>query len=206
MIFGAVGLVVFHDWIRHNHGWSPIAVAVTVVGLHISVTGTVLIATSLWLFRRSRFLSARRQGKEAAQAEVVLAGQAIALGLSAGLSPTAAIERTARLLTTDLRPELTTVLRMARRQGLGSALSEASGHAAQIYQVMGTAVRTGGPLAEAVHAVTRQVASDQLAERLVAAKRLPIRLMLPLALAILPGFVLMTLGPVVSATLAQFDF
>jgi len=211
MIVAAVGIGLLIDGVRPAPGRKPglglgPLVGLLLIGLQVSVQGTVLTGVAVWLFSRSRRMNRVRVRLETAEAEVVLAGKAIAIGLEAGMSPTAAIERAQRLLWSDLSVEMVGVLRHARLVGLGTALTQATGIGLRLYQVMGKAVQTGGPLADAVHAVTRDISNNQLAERLAAAKRLPVRLMIPLAFAILPGFVLMTLGPVVSQTLAQFDF
>ncbi|MBT8250596.1 MAG: hypothetical protein KJN81_10070, partial [Acidimicrobiia bacterium] len=60
-------------------------------------------------------------------------------------------------------------------------------------------------LAAAVDAATAEIVRDRLATRLTTIRKLPVRLMVPLTLCILPGFVLMTLGPVIDQAVKQFS-
>ena len=65
--------------------------------------------------------------------------------------------------------------------------------------------RTGSPLGPALDALvtaTRRERAEQARTRLA---RLPVRLLFPLAFLILPGFVLISVGPAVLSGLARLD-
>ncbi len=128
----------------------------------------------------------------------------VSLALSAGLTLSGALRAASPIVHPDLGHEVDSVLREATRGGLGSALAAAAGHGRRFYVVVARAVVTGAPLAQAVDSFVQEVVSERRAERLEAARRLPVRLMLPLALLILPGFVLLTVGPTVLAALERF--
>jgi hypothetical protein len=96
------------------------------------------------------------------------------------------------------------VLRRSVRGGLGQALAAADGHGRRLYAGAARAVVTGAPLVPAVDAFVREAVAERRAADLESARRLPVRLMLPLALLILPGFVLLTVGPTVLAALERF--
>lgn len=159
------------------------------------------VAILLW---HARNLRSRRRQKAAAEQEVVLLGHLVTMGVRAGLAPAESLARARSVLTSGLIQEVDRVLRRATLIGPGPALAEATGYGAPLYRLMSRAVQTGAPLAEAVEAATSEMTRDRVAQRLEEARRLPVRLMVPLALGILPGFVLMVLGPVVNEAIAQF--
>jgi hypothetical protein len=95
------------------------------------------------------------------------------------------------------------VLRNAARRGLAAALSEAGGPGRRLFLILARAVATGAPLAQSVEGFVADQQAEAKAARLEEARRLPVRLMVPLALLVLPGFVLLTVGPTVLAALER---
>ena len=146
-------------------------------------------------------LRAKRILREEAQADVALLAERVSLGLTAGLSLHAALATARPFLGIDLRREVDGILRGARRSGLATILSESAGAGQGLYRMAARAVSTGAPLVAAVDGFVHERLSDERAKRLAEARRLPVRLMVPLALLILPGFVLMTLAPALSSAL-----
>ena len=128
----------------------------------------------------------------------------VGLALSAGLTLSQALRAAGPLVDPAIRREVGRVLRQATRGGLGNALAAATGHGRRFFVLVAHAVVTGAPLAPAVDWFVREAAAERRTVRLEAARRLPVRLMLPLALLILPGFVLLTVGPTVLAALERF--
>ncbi len=149
---------------------------------------------------RSR-LQRRRLAQEAARADVALLAELVGLGLTAGLSLHAALATARRFIGSELTDEVDGVLRRARGSGLAAVLSESAGAGEGLYRMAARAVSTGAPLVAAVDGFVHERLSDERAARLAEARRLPVRLMVPLALLILPGFVLMTLAPALASTL-----
>ncbi len=149
---------------------------------------------------RSR-LQRRRVAQEAARADVALLAELVGLGLTAGLSLHAALATARRFIGSELTDEVDGVLRRARGSGLAAVLSESEGAGEGLYRMAARAVSTGAPLVAAVDGFVHERLSDERAARLAEARRLPVRLMVPLALLILPGFVLMTLAPALASTL-----
>ncbi|MBT8201735.1 MAG: hypothetical protein HKN74_01305 [Acidimicrobiia bacterium] len=150
-----------------------------------------------------RRLRARRLEAEAAAADVVTLAELTGLALSAGLSLTAALSRAADSVHPDLAGEVRGVLRSAVRGGLEAALSSGAGRGRRFYLMVARAATTGAPLVPAIDAFVRDATAAQRAARLEAARRLPVKLMIPLAFLILPGFVLLTVGPAVLAALER---
>jgi tight adherence protein C len=160
------------------------------------------LAAGMLLGRRR--LRARRRRSEDAAADVAVLAEMVGLALSAGLTLSQALRAAGPLIHPSLQREVATVLRRATRSGLGNALSAATGHGRRFFVLVARAVVTGAPLAPAVDSFVREAAAERRAVRLEDARRLPVRLMLPLALLILPGFVLLTVGPTVLAALERF--
>jgi len=128
---------------------------------------------------------------------VAILAEMVGLALSAGLTLSQALRAARSHVHPQLGREVDDLLRRAVHGGLATALAAAGGHAHRLYVVAARAVVTGAPLAPAVDSFLREAVAEQRAVRLEAARRLPVRLMLPLALLILPGFVLLTVGPTV---------
>ncbi len=191
----AVGLAVTRWKVR----WTAMTV-VTLVQPVLALAGG--LATAAWAGRRR--LAARRAAGEGATADVAVLAEMVGLGLSAGLSLTQALMAARPHVHPDLEREVDGVLRRAARGGLGHALAAANGYGRGLYVVTARAVVTGAPLAAAVDSFVREAVAEQRSARLEAARRLPVRLMLPLALLILPGFVLLTVGPTVLTALERF--
>jgi Flp pilus assembly protein TadB len=169
---------------------SAAAVAHPLVG-----AGAVAVAVGARLTRR----------REPPSGGLLMLCDQVALALRAGLTLEGALRSAAGELGPGLRGELGAVLRSAHRHGLGRALEVQIGAGRRLYRVGARAVRTGAPLVAAVESLADEVRHEEHARRLAAAKRLPVRLLLPLALLILPGFVLLTVGPALAGSLARLQ-
>jgi tight adherence protein C len=89
---------------------------------------------------------------------------------------------------------------MARRRGLATALTEANGPTSRLFGVLARAQVTGSSAMDAVASYVEEDRRQRRVQAREAAQRLPVKLTVPLALLILPGFVLLTIGPTVIAT------
>ena len=149
-------------------------------------------------------MAARRESAGRGSGVLLLADQVV-LGLRAGLT----LEGALREAGTDLDPamagEVRGVLRAARHRGLRLALAGASGRGERLFRITADAVQTGAPLAPAVEALADELRHEDHARRMAAARRLPVRMLLPLALLILPGFVLVVIGPALLGSLARLE-
>ncbi|MGI9648528.1 MAG: type II secretion system F family protein [Acidimicrobiia bacterium] len=175
------------------------------------VTGALLApvpamagAAAMGLLRARRRLHIRRTIVRDAAADVGLLAELTGLGLSAGLGLSQALSAARPFVHPRLAEEVDGVLRRAAHGGLAAALAGASGHGRRLYLLAARSVVTGAPLASAMDAFVAEAAAEERSAQLEAARRLPVRLMLPLALLILPGFVLLTVGPAVLAALERF--
>jgi hypothetical protein len=130
-------------------------------------------------------------------------GQVLFIALSAGLSVAAALEFAANEVGPAAAGEIRSVLRNARHQGLAVALTETDDATGRLFAVLARAQLTGASAVKAVAAFVDEERRDRRARGAEAAQRLPVKLTVPLALLILPGFVLLTFGPTVIATVQR---
>lgn len=125
----------------------------------------------------------------------------------AGLSPVVAFRRASELLLDPLGHELR---RSVREIDLGLSWREALGRlvarteVASLRRLVATMARSGR-LGTPVRAALRGVAEDLRGERRAQAeeraRKAPVKMLFPLVFLILPAFLLLTVGPVVVATL-----
>lgn len=195
LVAASVGLLMT----RRRLLWSASA-GLSVLAPPLALGGGLAMIVVM-IIRRLRVV---RRHREAVGRDVPVMAELVGLGLSAGLTLSQALTAARPFVHSDLAAEVGDVLRRAARGGLGQALAAADGHGRRLYAGAARAVVTGAPLAPAVDAFVREAIAEQRAADLESARRLPVRLMLPLALLILPGFVLLTVGPTVLAALDRF--
>jgi len=140
-----------------------------------------------------------------AGAGLALLTDQVSLGLRAGLPLDGAMEEAAADAGPTAAAEVRRVLREARRSGLAAALEHGAGRGNRLFRICARAVRTGAPLLPAVEALGDELRHEEHTRRLASARRLPVRLLLPLALLILPGFVLLVVVPALAGALARLE-
>ena len=187
--------------VRHAPWWGVLA-ATALVAPPLAAVG-LGAAVLVWVLRRRRD---RKAQAVTASDDVVLLADLLALGLGAGLGLPAALDEAARGLEHDLASELAGVRRTMEQSGAEVALAAAGGHAERLYRLLGRAATTGAPLIGAVESFAADRRHEQHTRRLEAARRLPVRLLLPLALLILPGFAVLAVGPALLEALARLEF
>lgn len=179
--------------------------------LGAALAGAVLVSPLAALAVAAVAVARRRWGRAAAakrraalaETDATLLADLVALGLTAGLSVRGALEEARSHLESDLGTEVDRLLDDMDRRGAAAALGAATGALGPFGRVASAAALSGAPLASAVaaHATARR--RTEHAARVTAARRLPVRLLLPLALLILPGFVLLAVGPALLQALAR---
>jgi tight adherence protein C len=149
------------------------------------------LGLAVWMIMKRRPRSSGFNDDEAMLAELT------ALGLGAGLTFTAAASAAA-----DSVPgEASTQLRQAIRSGArmdGDTVDRRS-----LMVVVHRALLTGAPLQPAVSGYATTLRNEERSRELTAARRLPVKLLFPLALLILPGFLILTIGPAVLGSLER---
>ncbi|MCB1246090.1 MAG: type II secretion system F family protein [Acidimicrobiia bacterium] len=176
---------------------APLAVTVGVAAVH-PMFG-VVTAASWFGVRRVRRIQIERNHAAARSDESVLAVEMVALGLSAGVGYDQAIDiaaaRVGRATATDLRDGIRSFRHGAPADGDSpTARMVVAAHAAE---------RSGSSIATELHALVvdlHREAGAVLDRRL---ERLPVTILFPLALLILPGFLLVAVVPAIAGGLSR---
>lgn len=113
--------------------------------------------------------------------------------LRAGRSVLAAIQSTAAVL--PQHAELGRISRVATVSGVVSAIPLAGEELRPVVTQLARAQRSGSRLTSTVRRLIEQDLAAEKARRLTRARSLPVRLMVPIALLVLPGLVLLLYAP-----------
>lgn len=130
----------------------------------------------------------RRRRRPAVDGIEVAARLLVLIGT--GLPLLAALE-----VAADSLPGIEVFARRARRLGTAAALASAGGPLAPLMHRLADAAASGSPPEPALRSYIDMERRRRQAEAVERARRLPVRLMVPMTLLILPGFVLMVYGP-----------
>lgn len=160
--------------------------------------GAVVVAGRRWRAAAARTAASRNDDRSAS-----LFADLVSLGLTAGLSLRAAVAAARAHVDGRLRREVDDLVTAMDRIGVASALAAVDGLLSDFGRVAAGAAASGAPVAAAVAAFAATRRQVDHAERVAAARRLPVRLLLPLALLILPGFVVLAVGPALLQALAR---
>ena len=157
-----------------------------------AVMGSAVMAVGLWVRRRRTRAAARAS----VEADVPLLAELTALGLSAGMPFPIALSTASEHVSDDLGASARAALRSRVVGGHGHAAAGAES-VGGLFRVVGTAELSGAPLLPAVTGYVDRLRAEERSQRLAAVRRLPVKLLFPLALLILPGFLLLTVAPAV---------
>jgi tight adherence protein C len=128
------------------------------------------------------------------ESDAVLLADLTTLGLSAGLSFPAALGAAAEHLSEESAQAVRRALR-------SPAERVEAGPATALLALADRALVTGAPLLASIDGYATSLRRDERAAAVEKARRLPVKLLFPLALLILPGFLLLTVGPALLAGL-----
>lgn len=145
-----------------------------------------IVLTVAWR-RPPRLLSALHRERRPDAPAIVLT-ELTALGLSAGLGFTAAVEAASTQMPED-------EARQIRRRLRSGAHGDTPEFARELFSLSERAEVTGAPLLASVDGYALSLRRQARADAVAKARRLPVKLLFPLALLILPGFLLLTVAP-----------
>lgn len=145
----------------------------------------------------------RRESPPGIASDMQALAGALVVGAVAGLSLQKSLERARSVLGQEQIRELDSLLRDAQRMGLAAALSRSTGSMSPLFGRLARAHVSGAPLAATVVGFATEERDRLRAERIELARKLPVRLSIPLALLVLPGFILLTAGPAVIGSLQR---
>lgn len=151
----------------------------------------LFLGAAMWGWRRirSRAAAARR-----VREDVAALAELTTVGLTGGLDVQAALRLAAETLAGPVGEEAEQVLRRMSIDG-SAACFAAGGAGAEMYRIVGRGIRTGSPLLGQMTGLADELHADLAADRLQAARKLPVAMLFPLTLLILPGFMLLTVAP-----------
>lgn len=179
--------------------------ALAAVGLLAGFLPVIVAASAIALTRALRRHRVRRDASEDEASAVLRLADVLALGLSSGLPPLAALREAAGDADRSLRVDLETLLRRTSTMGVAAAFATWEGMGRRLFRLMARAAITGTPILGTVEAFAREVRHEAHARAQASARRLPVKLLVPLALLILPGFVVLVVGPAVAGSLVRLD-
>lgn len=154
----------------------------------------------------SAWLTRRRSRSERSQAasDVSTLGQCLLVGLAGGLALPVTLELAAKEVGPIVASEVSALLRAARREGIAPSLAVSQGRFTRpLFSRLALAQASGAPMLDGVAAFLSEVRSIRRAEALERARRLPVTLMIPLGLLILPGFVVLFVGPILLTSIGH---
>ena len=186
----------------HPTGTRLVAAAGVATGLSNPVAGAG-VAVVWFSLRRRRVLRERRLARRRAEAEIELLTHSMLIGLSGGLSPAAALLLARETLESRLRDEVDQVLRRSVQEGLAASLVNSRGVAGRLFRQVGAAQLSGAPLGLALTALATEHRAAVRAEAVERARRLPVRMVLPLTLLMLPGLLILMVGPLVLPSMVR---
>ncbi len=169
--------------------------AVAVVALLVAAAPFVVVvgALALGIGAVSRAVVRPRPDDD----DDALLAELTALGLTAGLTFPAAVEAA----TTAVPGEASDRLRRAGRTTGGR--DDVNAGDPGLFVVARRALATGASQLPAVTGYATALRDEERSRRLAATRRLPVKLLFPLALLILPGFLILTIGPALLGSLER---
>jgi hypothetical protein len=200
----AVAVSIVAGWIATRRGTSrPEVVGAVGWGVIAAPLPTAAVMSVVMALRRWRRAAAATRVRRDADGETVLLADLVALGVASGKTVRGALEAARSHLQPMLAVEVEELLGEMNRVGTAPALIAAGGRLTDFGRVVAAAVTSGAPVVVAITAHADRLRHARHAERVATARRLPVRLLLPLALLILPGFVVLAVGPAVLQALAR---
>lgn len=153
---------------------------------------------------RYRTLRSRQDETRRAAADAMVVGRVVHVALAGGLPLAAALDLAVHEVGQLVDAELTALLRAARREGMSAAMAGGNGPLMRpLFARITLAQTSGAPMQEAVAAYLAESRSARRGQALEKVRRLPVTLMVPLGLLILPGFVVLFVGPIVLNSLME---
>lgn len=156
------------------------------ITLSLAVTAVVLLR---------RHLPARPIRERADRPDPLGLALIIRIGLSAGLSLSRVLAMAASHVDSATAGRLRQVERDGLASGLTAALSRRDEPSSRLFRLLADAHLTGAPMVFAVNTFINDELERQRIAALHQARVLPVRLTIPVALGLLPGFVLLAIAP-----------
>lgn len=198
----SVAALVYGSLSAQSIGLRLVAAAGAAMTLTNPVAGAG-VAMVWFSLKRRRVLRGRRLARRRAEDEIELLTHSMLIGLSGGLSPASALLLARETLESQLRDEVDQVLRRSVQEGLAAALLNSRGVAGRLFRQVGAAQLSGAPLGLALAALATEQRAAARAAAVERARRLPVKMVLPLTLLMLPGLLILMVGPLVLPSMVR---
>jgi ABC-type Co2+ transport system permease subunit len=155
---------------------------------------------------RYRLVRSRRKERERSAIDPMVVARVIQVGLAGGLPLASALTLAVGEVGLLVGAELNATLRTARREGIAASMAASTGLLLRpLFARIALAQTSGAPMHEAVAAFVAESRAARRGLTLERVRRLPVTLMIPLGLLILPGFVLLFVGPIVLTSMLDLS-
>lgn len=160
------------------------------------VLGALAIAAWVASGRRVEF---RKPGRRRGQgpADVLLVARLLSVGLAAGRPLRSVVEEILPRLDPRERAPVEDLMGRARSVGMARALVETTGPLGPLAERLAKAQVTGAPMVAAIDAYATSVHDLRRARAVEEARVIGVKLIVPVALLLLPGFIALIVGPFV---------
>lgn len=165
--------------------------------LVIGPVATVLAIPAVVAGRALGRIRARRRSERRMELDAVDLARFLLVGTGAGWTLERSLHAAAIHLDGPVRAGVETALRDARLGGLAPALLERSGPAGDLFRLLARSHLGGVPVRAALDTYIQDAMARRRAAAIERARRLPVRMVVPLTLLMLPGFVVLVAGPTV---------
>lgn len=162
-----------------------------------AVTGLV------WLVRGAR---RRRMAVSRHEGDLVALAELASVGLTAGHDFITSLDLAGRRIGGEIDHEVRGVVRRARTLGAVATLESWDGVIAPLCRVAVGGLHRGAPLGAVVEGFVLDRTSAGHSAELERLRKLPIRLLFPLALMVLPGFLVLLVAPAIAAAVERLGF
>lgn len=158
-----------------------------------------VVVTAAWMAIEGLRSRRRPAGVE----DVIRFGRLLVVPLTGGLSLSNSLIMVSGEVHPELQAEVSHTLRQSRQVGLARALAASSGRLGELFGRVAGAHGSGSSLVRAVTTHIDNLHSQTRVEALSRIRSLPVTLAVPLTLLIVPGFLLVLVGPPVVSRLAE---
>jgi len=135
--------------------------------------------------------------------DVIAFGRLLVVPLTGGMSLAAALTMASQETHPQLRGEVARLLRRSRQDGMAAALAGSDGLLGELFRRVAGAHSSGTSPVRSVLTHVESLHSQVRMESLSRIRSLPVTLSVPLTLLIVPGFLLVLVGPSVVSRLAE---
>ncbi|MPZ51251.1 MAG: hypothetical protein GEU79_00700 [Acidimicrobiia bacterium] len=189
---------------RIGAGMTPALVPALLFGYLVAGSGGCLVVLVVMLLvPQVRVHLSQRRRRILLRSAAPEVARVVLIALHAGQPPVMALATAARYLDPAVSREIRAVLRRAATTGSEQAFAQAKGPLSSLFSSLARAQVTGASVSEVVRGQVEEGRRER--RRLIRehSQKMAIRLMIPVTLLILPGFVVMTYGPMVISVLTD---